>query len=445
MLSYLQKFNNLPKNIKAAVASPEAAARIIEIGKKYNFDLASLVMKVMVKDIPLDGLSAYLVNQNNLGMDQARLLEKDLRKYIFNNVIDYLLGASAGPKLVFSEADEKEVKTMAEPIETGDFDMKIEEAITRIFEKSRISIADPVVKGKFRQVIKTYLRLTRDKASTMETLTKASELGGVSLSRDAAERAMSWADTELKELKKVTTPQSGKIPVPEDKLPKEIIAPASPFVRVPSPAEYNLEASLKEQGKLKTVETPKIIEADHEIAPPVPAIVDKTKPETTTPAAKKIIKEALKSDKPLDKPALRRLAGETKAPEPIVNLKISSSGKIKMDDVRFTPQVLSPVDELRYMSLKNFRRLSSDPVKATEKIKEKLETLGQEDYAKKIQGIVAWQESPLNNLYLNVCRQALEEGKPVTEVLQAELKKEPTFLKPTELSAIIALNHLLKF
>lgn len=110
MLSFLQKFNNLPKEIKDAVASPEAAALIAELGAQYQVDLATTVMKVVVKEISLDGLGAYLINQMAMSREQAIALEKDLRKKVFSNIIDYLLGPAAGPKLVFSESDEKEVK-----------------------------------------------------------------------------------------------------------------------------------------------------------------------------------------------------------------------------------------------------------------------------------------------------------------------------------------------
>lgn len=453
MLPYLQKFNDLPKEIKLAVSSPEASARIVSIGKQYGLDLATTIMKVMVKEISLDGLSAYFVNQNNLPLDKARLLERDLRKYIFNNVIEYLLGANAGPRLVFSEEDEKEVKANAQTVTTTDFDAVIEEALGRVIAKARVNLTDPLVSGKFRQVIKTYLRLTRDRIATLEALTKASELGGVALSPDAADRALAVADSELNELKKVTTSTQQKISVPEDKIAPIVKTEVkNPFKRVANDADYNLEASLRAEGKLKEKVKP-IMDAGHELAPLVPEILEPqpvvSKKESVsvpaTPVARKIIKEALTNNKPIDKPDLRRLAKETKAPEPIVNLKLSSTGKIKMDDIRFTPQVLSPVDELRYMSLKTFRRLNPDPAKATEAVKEKLEYLGRSDYAQKIQGIVAWQESPLNKLYLTFCRRALDLGKPVTDVLQAELVNDPNSLRPEELSAIIALNHLLKF
>lgn len=435
MLSYLQKFNELPKEIKNAVASPEAAARIIEIGKKYGVDLPSTIMRVMVKDIKLDALGAYLVNQFGLAAENARNLENDLRKYIFSSVIDYLLGDSKGPKLVFDEVDEKEVKKI-QPQVSLDFDTAIEAAVATVISRTRIDLKDPLISGKFKQVIKTYLRGSRDKVSTIEALTKASELGGVALSRDAADKAIGAADLELSNLKKVSLPTRSKISIPEDKQPI-IKEEASPFKKINRDVDYNLEKAIK-SGEIKVEEAAKpieklepVIDVEHELAPPVPAV-------------RKIVKEA-REGKPVDRQALKQAVADTPAPKVIVNYKTSASGKIRMDDIHFTPQVLSPVDELRYMSIKNFRRLDSDPVKATDKIKEKLEFLGREDYAKKIEGIVAWQDSPLNKLYLSLCRQALEQGRPIIDVLKIELQKNPESLRPDELSAIISLNRAVKF
>lgn len=441
MLSYLQKFNDLPKDIKSAVSSPEIAANIIELGHEYKVDLAATVMKVIVKEIKLEGLAAYLVNQFSLSLEQARLIDKELRKSVFSSVLDYLLGASAGPKLVFSETDEKEVKQIAQPVSTSEFDSKIEAAVQKIVEKSRISLTDPLVSSKFRQVIKTYLRLTRDRSSTLEALIKSSELGGVALSREAADRALASADFELNNFKKVASPAPTKITVPEDKTPIK-----SPLTKVTQVADYDLATSLKAAGKLK--ETEPVMMPEHELAPPVPVISQevKAKPASqVSPTTKKIIKEALVNNKPIDKGGLRKIVDQVAKPEPVVNLKVATSGKIKMDDIHFTPRVLNPVDELRYMTVKNFRRLDPDPIKATEKIKAKLELLGEEDYSKKIDGIVAWKESALNKLYLSLCRRALDLGQPIIDVLKQELKNEPDSLKPEELSAIIALNHLLKF
>ncbi len=448
MLSYLQKFNSLPSHIKNAVASPEAAARIAALGKQYNLELASVVMKVMAKEVSLEGLGAFLINQFGIAAEISRSLEKDLRKIVFAPVIDFLLSPDATAKLVFDHADEQEVKTNAKNLTSLDYDAQVDEALDRVVTKSHISFADPLVSGKFKQVVKTYLRGTRDKTATLEALSKAAELGGVALSRDAAQRALGVADAELFALKKVSVPTKPKIPVPEDISYAKASESKSenPFKKITSEADYNLESAIAEKIAAKPIlEKPKdtpALDLSHEIAPPVPAVVTKK----ASAPVRAIVKEAI-SGTPINKDSLRKASKDVPAakPKPIINFPTSPSGKIRMDDIRYTPQVLSPVDELRYMTVKQFRRLNPDPVKAIEKIKEKLELLGKEDYGKKIEGIVAWHESPLSNLYLSLCRRALEEGKPVTDILRDEAQHDAMSLKNEELSAIIALNRDLKF
>lgn len=174
--------------------------------------------------------------------------------------------------------------------------------------------------------------------------------------------------------------------------------------------------------------------------PPPPAVM---KPQSTPPVpeSRQVVKEAIQG-KQVDKPSLRKMAA---AVPPVHNVVTTDSGKVRMDDVRYTAKALSPVEELRAFSLLNFRRLDPDALKAVEKIKSKMELLGNEDYAKKIEAIVAWNESPLNRLYLAVCRRSLDENLPLGAVLDRELKKDTNFLKPEELSAIISLNKSLKF
>jgi hypothetical protein len=158
---------------------------------------------------------------------------------------------------------------------------------------------------------------------------------------------------------------------------------------------------------------------------------------TLAQTPRKIIKEAI-GGQPLNKERLRSLAS-------VDNTLKSATGKVRMDDIRFSAQAQSPVDEMKAFNLIAFRRLDPDPLKAIEKIREKIETLGREEYSRKIEAIVAWQQSPLNRLYLSVCRRGMDEGIPLQSVLEREAKKEPAFLRSDELSAIITLNRSLKF
>lgn len=430
MLSYLSKFHSLPKNILAKINDPAVMASVSKLGQTYKLNLASTVMKVMVGEVKLDRLSAYLINEFQLSATDAKTLETALRREVFSGVIDFLLGPDHNAKLVFSPQDEQEVKAAKQSLATPQFDDDIDVATEAIAAQSRINFSDPLGAGKFRQVIKTYLRGSRDRLATNEALTKAAELGGLALNHDTAERVMIIADNFLQPRSKAALKTGQKLPVVEE--------------------EYDLTASLKAQGKLKTLPKPKssvspatrpVLDTSHELMPPVPALRTQTPPVTSAPESRRTVSEAVKRN-PIDKPTLRKVVAAT---PPVENMPKSPSGKVKMDDIRYEAKALSPVEELRYFTLINLRRLDPDPVKAADKIKAKLELLGKENYSKKIEAIEAWNESPLNRLYLAVCRRSLEESLPLAAILEREIGKDKNFLKPDELSAIIALNKSLKF
>lgn len=428
MLTYLTKFNNLPKAIHDKINAPEVMTHITELGQEYNINLASIVMRVMVGEVKLDGLAAYLINELGLPAQPAKDLELKLRRGVFSNVIDFLLGADQGAKLIFSETDEKEVRSSKKDLTAPHFDNQIDGFVEDIVKQSRLNFTDPLAAGKFRQVMKTYLRGSRDKLATTDALTKASELGGVALTHDSAERVLIIASNFLKK-----------------NLTSHAIAPAK--IKLPTEKsfslqteEYDLASSLLQQGKLKK---PVSLDPSHELMPLTPTAPSKSISVTPSPqtVSKRVLKNVIASKK-IDKQGLRHVAA---AIPPITSLPKSSTGKVRMDDIRYTVRALSPVEELRFFTLTNFRRLDPDPVKGVEKIKAKMELLGNENYSKKIEAIVAWHESPLNKLYVAVCRRSLDENVPVASILEREIKKDKNFIQPQELSAIISLNRSLKF
>jgi hypothetical protein len=124
----------------------------------------------------------------------------------------------------------------------------------------------------------------------------------------------------------------------------------------------------------------------------------------------------------------------------------SKPGKPVVSDVKPTARKLvGPVEELRSLTLKDFRRLSKEPKEATLKIKDKLDLLGDEQsFEVKTQGMKAWRESTLNKLYLEILRRSLE-GQPISKVIvDMEDKGEETLTKP-EFDAIMKMNREIRF
>jgi len=120
-------------------------------------------------------------------------------------------------------------------------------------------------------------------------------------------------------------------------------------------------------------------------------------------------------------------------------------GKQRMDDIKPVSRVMNPIDELRYLNLLNFRRLGDSPEEGINKIKEKLDLLEKESYEKKIAGIQAWRKNPLNQLYLEITRESIEQGKPVKEVLVKRKEEKRDSLSVQELQAMVAFNREIMF
>jgi hypothetical protein len=116
-----------------------------------------------------------------------------------------------------------------------------------------------------------------------------------------------------------------------------------------------------------------------------------------------------------------------------------------MQEIAFEKRLTGPVDELRRMTLIEFRRLSRDPVQAATKIKDKVGILEEQGYDKKIEGVKAWRSSPLNSLYLKLTHEALLGGKGIKEVIEEYANKKEETLTVDEYHAVAAINGELRF
>ena len=115
-----------------------------------------------------------------------------------------------------------------------------------------------------------------------------------------------------------------------------------------------------------------------------------------------------------------------------------------MADVKYSPRLTGPVEEIRSMTMKDFRRLSRDPREATLKIKDKIDLLEDQSFDIKTQGIKAWHDSEINKLYLDILRKSLE-GKPISDVIADLDAKGLPFLAKPEFDAVMELNRKLRF
>ncbi len=170
--------------------------------------------------------------------------------------------------------------------------------------------------------------------------------------------------------------------------------------------------------------------------PPVDLPVASDKPTKEKPQAAGNQKQALAADK-----STTRATAET-----VVKRKASPpSGKPRVEDVKVSRRLLGPIDELRYLSVDEFRRLGESAEERINKIKQKISILEEESFAQKIEGIKAWRTSPVYQLYLQIGRESMEQGKPVKDVIADRQVRGDKYLTWEEFTLISDLNQQLRF
>lgn len=108
----------------------------------------------------------------------------------------------------------------------------------------------------------------------------------------------------------------------------------------------------------------------------------------------------------------------------------------KSADIRPGMKLIGPVDELRTMSLVDFRRLSNDVTVRIQKIRSRIEVIAEDGPHEKIRAIQAFEQSDPVRLYREILKRSLIEQKS-TEVLCEEYKKQgKEFLDLDEIAAL---------
>jgi hypothetical protein len=120
-------------------------------------------------------------------------------------------------------------------------------------------------------------------------------------------------------------------------------------------------------------------------------------------------------------------------------------GRPKVQDIRFERKLAGPLEELRQLTLVDFRRLSKDPVQAATKIHDLVNLLSDQGYDRKIAAIQAWRESPVSQQYVHLSQEALLNGKSIHDLLKEHHNKGEETFSEDELRVVIDLNTTLRF
>lgn len=457
MFDYLQKYQQVPEAIRAKLDAPIIKTAIQRLENNYHISLASILIKVIVKDIPLSRLSAYLGDNSGLTAEQAKSLAVELQVQVLSTIQDYLAKPLAAPININQLA--KSQTTVALPTNQPATVQPISlESILNKLVSQQNYFKQPAELSRWRQAAHTFLIGVRNQKALIDFLTRPVAGGGLGISSDQAS-CLEQQLLEARELLHQQARQQITVQTPTKPTDKLI---AQSVVR-------DFESDLL--ANLRKIDNQPRLELDTETElPAAPETATKLLPETTLAAPANLpvdqpTETIIESPQPSPESTNLPLPKEepqlpTLQPTPTINNQPNTptivipidqratdnkTGKIRMDDVRFTPKTLTPIDELANLNLKRFRYLGNGPSERAKKIKEKIDLLAEYGYSKRLQGISAWRQSPLNLLYLQVGQTSIEQGIPAKQQLDNLSHQDPEGLTFDEFVAIMNLNQQIRF
>ena len=439
MFDYLQKYQQVPADIKTKLDNPAVKNFIHHLEQEYHISLFPIIIKVIVRDIPLSRLSFYLVENEEMNKEQAQKLVADLQANVFILINDYLSKSIVEPVNINKIVQDSQPLTISVPATDNNFVFTdiIENALNK-FASQQTLVKKAADLNRLRQIAKTFLLGVRNASAFINIATKAVAEGGLSLTTEQASILME----QLNKIKKDLDQQAReKISVQPPTQPTDELIRQS----IVQDFESDLLVSLrqidnKERSDLKTES--ELTSGDIEATKLLPSTAEKKDEEEIKQTA--TIPNVSANTKPTEEQSVKQsVAVVVPLDKRTTDIK---TGKIRMDDVKFTPKTLTPIDELATMTLKKFRYLGATATERAQKIKEKIDLLSEYGYSKRLQGINAWRHSPLNSLYLKIGQLSINKGEPAEQILaEATQQGKEDTLTLDEFKAILNLNKQLRF
>lgn len=284
--------------------------------------------------------------------------------------------------------------------------LNLDREVETIWQKSQLKFSDQEREKRFKNIILSRLKDIRDQIETREILLSSPLVGGMGFDAQTADRILQIINEEFERLDGKLRQAVSQEPFAELRAEAKKILTESPqsapLLIFPTPEE-----SAKESIQLKTG-------------------TETIKQKPFQPA------EGFAPFKPIIQP--------TAFKKPVVK----PTERPKIEDVKFRPRSLGPVEEIGSLTLTDFRRLAATPKEAAEKVLEKIKILEQESFSQFIAATKAWQQSEVYWLYLELGQQSMESKKPMTEIIAARSASQQPTLTEAEFEAVSDLNKKLR-
>ena len=295
---------------------------------------------------------------------------------------------SPKPALIFNIEDEKEVDKHREKAGTPPvLEHVLRAFVDEIIATKNLVFRDEVNQRRFIQLMVSRLKDVRGPLEIAEVLRKPAEAGGLGMTEEKADQVQGIMEEAKREFEIRVKNQSLKIPEPIAERP----------------------------------------------AQPAPVKVEPAKPSYDAAAAKAWRDQMLREIQAQGQPATIVEGSQPAVPKP------------QLADVKAPPKVVGPLDELRGLNLVDFRRLGSTAQEALQKVKGKIDLLGEMSVTRRVEAVRAWKSSLVYQQYLQLGRESIEQGKPISLVVSNHQTLGDQVLTEDEFTAIADFNAKLRF
>lgn len=484
-----QQFHRLPKPIRDAVATPSALAAIDRLERQHpKLDLASFVMRAMVKEFPISGLPAKLTSETELDESTAKAVMAELQTDVFGNVADYL-GLSAEPVPA-----RPTVPTAPHPIKPP---MAAPSPIKPAVTVPPKPITPPATPAQPPVTQSSMAEVTHLVPAVPAPL--PSRVGNIAPTQNYSQEDDQEIAAQTRKVKGIAAPDTINI----DELAEQIMRQHNLAFHeelLQKRAQSLLKARLKairdsDDTRAMLVRAPKVgglgldpdmanaviasldlaaanlksrgaVQPPVPIPPPPPPVIPKVEPQRPAPRpplsrnfppANLPVADSTVSFSPPASPGLAiKRPADIPAPEPVrpttapppsrpVVRRERQPERPAMADIRRPAStIIGPAGEMSTLTLMEFRRLGQGANDTTQRLFEKFQHYQKDSFALWAQALAGWRQSEVYRIYIDMGRQSLDQGIPIREVEKQRAASGLGYLSEHEFTAIADLNRRLQ-
>lgn len=271
---------------------------------------------------------------------------------------------------------------------------RINRIVERLLAETHTILANDRQKSRLRDAVDAALHDRMNQTAFVEFLTRGEKIGGAGIDPEMA-IAMSRIVSEERGSQKQLRPVSQTAPAPADQ----------------SALVEEIRKIQRGQRKLPQGNVMKAGEQAVRLATPIQKVAPPPPPATT----------------PI---RIRRLESE-------------DTDAVKIQDIRSPRALIGPIEELRILTLTDFRRLGANLEEIHEKVKDKFDLLREESLTKLAEGIAAWKQSEVYRTYIDIGVESMNGGKSIHEIILERSTSNKPYLTQEEFDCVARVNRAL--